>query len=462
MKKALYSLSIILALLTFSVNVIAQEITMYHMHNLQQKHQINPAMWGDCRVFVGLPGISSVQLGFENRGFEFLDITDNFTNLSDILKDHNQFVFDVGIDLLAFGFKAGKTHISFNFSQKNSFKYSLPKDFLLFLRHGNESFIGETADLSGVDFGALMYTEMAIGFSREITEKLTIGARAKLLNGLADMSVEHWDAGLFTGPVTYELDMNADIQMNTAAPLDVYYNDDDPQKIDSIKMQDIKREELLGRYLLNNPNRGFGFDFGAVYSLSDKITLSASVTDFLSQITWTEDVYNLKLKGDYQFEGMSLNSLLSDDFEEEDFEVLQDSILSAFAISGTKNSYTSKIGTSYYLGGSYDVLGWLNVGGLVRGKLYKDIHLASYSLSANAKAGRFLSGSVSCTMLGSGDFNLGVGLGLKLGPAQLYLLADNIAGINYDPALNVPWPGSTQNLDFRFGINLLFGCRDKE
>ena len=49
--------------------------------------------------------------------------------------------------------------------------------------------------------------------------------------------------------------------------------------------------------------------------------------------------------------------------------------------------------------------------------------------------------------------NLGFGLGYGRSPVQLYLVSDNILGFIL--------PMSAKNINLRFGLNLIFGCREE-
>ena len=50
--------------------------------------------------------------------------------------------------------------------------------------------------------------------------------------------------------------------------------------------------------------------------------------------------------------------------------------------------------------------------------------------------------------------NLGLGVALKGGPVQLYIVTDNVLGMIF--------PQNTKSIQFHFGINLLFGKKKSE
>lgn len=106
-----------------------------------------------------------------------------------------------------------------------------------------------------------------------------------------------------------------------------------------------------------------------------------------------------------------------------------------------------------YLGATYDVHKMLTVGGLLRMTMMDKTFYPSFTASADARLCRNVSAAVSYTVMPGNYVNLGVGITAKAGPVQFYASTDNVMGANYT---------STQSLGGRFGINLLFGHKDKK
>ena len=112
----------------------------------------------------------------------------------------------------------------------------------------------------------------------------------------------------------------------------------------------------------------------------------------------------------------------------------------------------------------------LTLGVLSRSEYFGKKIRQSVSLSANAFLARFLDLTVSYNMMNQTYNNLGVGLGIKGGPLQIYVITDKIP-ISFtkvevsDPAsdfadLNgVVFPTEWSTFNVRFGVNLLFGCK---
>ena len=106
-----------------------------------------------------------------------------------------------------------------------------------------------------------------------------------------------------------------------------------------------------------------------------------------------------------------------------------------------------------YLGATYQLNRTFYVGGLFRASLVDKMFIPSLTASVNGRLMRNVSASVSYSITRGSYVNLGAGLTAKLGPFQLYLETDNLLACNYT---------NTQSANARFGINLLFGHKDKK
>ena len=62
-----------------------------------------------------------------------------------------------------------------------------------------------------------------------------------------------------------------------------------------------------------------------------------------------------------------------------------------------------------------------------------------------------LSGSLSYSMYGNNYMNLGLGLSVRGGPVNIYFITDQAPSAYF-------WPKEFSSLNFRLGLNLVFGC----
>ncbi|MCF8372045.1 MAG: DUF5723 family protein [Bacteroidales bacterium] len=443
-------------LVMFGTVCLSQELTMYNLHSLSDRHLVNPALTPDCKFYFGFPGLSSINLGYENRGMKILEVLENTDHLEDVLSRNNSFGFDLRYSPISLGYGIGKGFITFDISNKTTTGISLPKDLLYFLWNGNKDHIGKMADFSGLKLQASNYFEYSFGYNYQLMDNLKVGAKLKFLRGMVNFDTQSWDMGIYTYEDTYIWDLHSNIRMNASIPLTAEFDDQDPEKLHDLTEQDLSASD----FFFGNKNRGLGFDLGAVYNYNEKITLSASVIDLFSHIKWQSNVLNFSQDTVFTLEGVDLTPyIVPDGADDPDhlWERLIDTISDAFAIKSTQESYKTKIGPRFFLAGDYAVNTWLDAGLILNGKYYNDKLYMAYGISGNAQLSRFVSMSGTFTMFGSGSANLGLGFAFNLGPWQLHLITDNILGIKYDPKLNTLWPATSQNLDFRFGMAFLFG-----
>lgn len=450
-------------LITVSLQSNAQGITMYHMYNMPQKQVFNPALTGDFKFYLSLPG-TQTGIGMDFQGFKVGSLFENLNTFKSSISDHNYINQEMQYGILSLGMKFGKNYISLDAQLKNSLHFSMSEDFVNFLTSGNGAFIDETADFNGTGFNETMYMEYSLGYSRTIlSDKLTIGGRVKYLNGIAILDLSNWDAGVYTAPATYELDIHSKADLLFSGPFDVQFDTDNQLIYDSIKLY-TDGTKLLNDYLLKNNNKGIGVDFGASMKLLKKLTVSASVTDFINSLNWNQNVYRLSQDASIHLDGVDFMDM-SQDGDSGIFEPIIDSLASAFQLTSSSSGFSSKIRARYYVGANYELLKWLNIGAVVQGHSFEDRAYLTYTLSANMKLGSFLALSASGTKTGTGPISYGAGIALKLLPVQIYLIGENLTGIYYDPDYNgsmMIWPGDIDHIYLRFGVNIAFGSKKDE
>ncbi len=459
--------------------------TMYFLKNVPQSSYLNPAKQFRCNFYLGFPGISSVYLNYDNNSLDFDDFIfkgkgeyadslitflhpsydlDMFLNK---LKTRNILSQEVNASIFSLGFRAKNLYFTFDIQERVSAKVSFPKDFISILLKGNANFVGKTADFSGfgVDFNG--YLEFGLGVSSKIGDKLTFGTRGKLLFGQANLTTNKPapDMGLYTDPTTFNMKFHSNISLNVSGPIDVIIEND------TIKDIDIKEDPDYLDILLNSKNMGFGLDLGVEYRIQDLFTLSASVID-LGFIRWTQDTYNFTQDGEFEFKGFDVSSgmTINGDWNfEDEAETLLDSIVDLFDIQNEGNAYTTYLTPKIYLGGSVNITDQLNFGILSRSEIYGGKIRESLTFSANTLLAKFLTFSLSYSMMNNTYDNLGMGFGIKSGPLQFYLVSDHIPVTfnqirfedNGDETI-IPIPASLRSINLRFGFNWIFGCKQKK
>jgi hypothetical protein len=128
---------------------------------------------------------------------------------------------------------------------------------------------------------------------------------------------------------------------------------------------------------------------------------------------------------------------------------LLDSLKGLFSINETRDNFRRGLPSRIFMGGTYELNHLVNVGIVSRSEIYHSRLEQAVTISANYKLRRWLSASGSYSMMNNSYGNAGLGLALRGGGFQFYVVTDNIL-----PAF---MPHKSRNANIWFGLNLVFG-----
>lgn len=414
--------------------------TLYNMQNVHQKAYLNPAIDPDVNFFVGIPALSGVYGGFENNAAPYSEAIshDNEGNalldvgyIAENSKPDNYFALDLSVDLLNFGFRAGKNMLYFHAREVITTDFSYPQNFIKLLAYGNAPYSGERLAMDNFAYNFTSYREYAAGWSRSINDKLQLGARIKFLTGLENIRTVNSTLGLTTNPDNYHLTVDGSFDVRSSG-------------INQLLNTEFKWQERL----FTGQNRGAGIDLGAHYKATDKWTFSASVTD-LGFIRWSRDIKSYNMNDtSFTFRGLNLNELV-DDGEGSTFNRLADSLENTFDVNEDSSSYTSYLSSRFFLQARYTLTKNHSLSLLTHGTFINKKLNPAFSLAWNGQFGTVLGATLSYNAYGRNFTNIGAGITLRLGPAQLYAVTDNVLGFS--------GTSYSKNRHFRAGVNLVFG-----
>lgn len=461
-------LLIVCAIISFVGVVKAQDgnNTSYFLSNLPQRYRLNPAYQPEYKVFIGLPGLSGISLNYLNSSFTVEDML--YKRDDSVYMDINKFYkslhkrnymyFNNENSILSIGVKAKKWYGTLDITQRNDFLFRYNKDLFTFLKYGN-------IDHPSMDFGKLgvnmnSYLEVALGLSKQVNDKLTVGGRFKVLMGIANVHMTDSDLDIVTeADGTMKLHSRQNIRIS--APVQIRnertgqpFPLNEPIEWDDF---DFDTDDLGISDFLHAKNPGFAIDLGGEYKWDERLKLFASLTD-LGFIRWgnKENNYNFYQDADFLWEGADISNSLNKNNEghisvDSAFQKITDDLKDNFRLKSKGGSYTTMLSPKLYLGATYQLNRTFDVGGLFRASLVNGMFIPSLTASANGRLIRNISASVSYSITRGSYVNLGAGLTAKLGPFQLYVETDNLLACNYT---------NTQSASGRFGINLLFGHKD--
>lgn len=446
MNKALnfYVFTLVVPLLFISVSAKPQQSrTLFFLHNIPQATFVNPAIQPSCKYFIGVPVLSSLYANGSSTGFAYNDLV-GFSpqNFVSNLHSVDFLAVDAHINIISLGYKRNDYYYSFNIAEKVFGTGFFPKNLLELAVNGNEQFIGNPLVTRSIGANATHLREYAFGLSQKVSVDYSWGVRGKLLFGKANVTTSRRPILFSTDEENYNLYAEWGFQVNSSVPLNITKLPNG--NVDGVELGEIDPVS----YLLNRSNLGFAADFGFVYT-EDKTTWSGSVIDF-GFVNWQSDTREFTNTGSFAFSGITLNDALdADNF----IQNLRDSLTNQVKVKEKSKSYTSMLPTKVNIGATYSFHSKFNTGILLRTEFYPRRPVPSLTLSVNTQNTKKVFAGVSYSVMNGSFLNFGLGLGVRLGAFGLHVVSDNVV------AFFTPQNAHTANA--RFGIDFVFGCREK-
>jgi hypothetical protein len=314
-------------------------------------------------------------------------------------------------------------------------------------------------NLKGFGANANAYTELAFGYSHNADENLTLGGKVKLLLGQANISAKSSDFMLETSREKWMARMNSEVNM-TLPYMDYVLDDEGKIDLDETKFREPDNGSDYFQLLTKPNGLGGALDLGAsYYMLDNRLHLSAAVLD-LGFIRWKgKGAAKIKADDHFEFEGLDLE--VDDDGEIKwgDFMETLESFADSIKYRTTLGeSYSTGLPAKILLGVEYGVLdnkitfGLLSKTTIVNKSLYEEI-----TTSVNFLPIDNFNTSISYSWLNGRFGNIGLGIGGRLGPVNLYVAADYLP-LRYARG---GYPTHTQQFNFRSGLVLSFGGGSK-
>ncbi len=121
----------------------------------------------------------------------------NDVSFYDKMKADSRLDFDLGVDLFSIGWWSGKNFWNVNVGVKGNFTSSIPKSLFEYIRdvnllYDNDGYLNSSAtfpdvNIHNLSLGVTLYSEIGLGYSRQINERITIGGKVKMLLGFMDV-----------------------------------------------------------------------------------------------------------------------------------------------------------------------------------------------------------------------------------------------------------------------------------
>lgn len=259
----------------------------YFLDGYTYKYQMNPAE-GNDRNFVAIPGIGNINVGMQGN----LHVSDIFYNVNGKtttflnpgvsvseamsgFSDVNKIGTDIKVGILAGGFKAWGGYNTVSINARANVGASVPRSLFSLLKEGVSN---STYDISDIRATAKAYVELGLGHSRNITDKLRVGATLKFLIGGASAEARLRNSHLTLGTDDWSIVSDAEIRTNIKGyTYETDYNEH--TKRDYVSGLDGSFDGINGF--------GMGIDLGATYRLNQDWKFSAALLD-LGFISWSD------------------------------------------------------------------------------------------------------------------------------------------------------------------------------
>ena len=439
----------LLTVLLISINAFAQEeFGLQLIPGLLQTSKTNPAMLPQERLIIGIPSVYANYFHTPGSIGSILDIEGdrailNVQNLLNEVESSNYLRLNLELETINAHFRlSDKVAFNFNHAIKSSNYLSYPDALPKLFWEGNSQYIGQDV-VFGPDQHSFAYNEFGLGAALTFG-KLTVGAKGKLLLGIGDVSTNKTDASLYTDDDIYQLTLNTDYNINSSTFGEVLLFD-----TLSGYSAEYGWDEVFAFEDFKSGNTGFAFDLGINYEVTDKLSIGVSVLD-IGSINWRKDVANNSSQGSFTLEGLDLSDVLSgDDLSLSD---AVDTVETIFEFMETNNSYSTDLPLKTYLNATYEFSDKVTLAAMFYNESYRNENFTAFGLGGHYTLNKNLSLGATYSIRNNKYDNIGLNLGTRFGPVQLYASTDNI--------LAAIQPYESNNVNLRVGMNLILGKSD--
>ena len=430
------------AAITLSVTASAQNSnSSYFMEGALNRHMANPA-FAPQQSYVAMPALGNLNVGvssnfnigdvFFQRNGKTVTFLHPDVSVADALsgfEDNNKFRTDINIQLLGVGFKAFGGFNTITVNARTMAGFQMPYDLFAIAKNlENRNY-----DIGEASVFAQSFAEIALGHSRQITEDLRVGAKAKVLLGIArgkaeltDLKLNLADDNQWTATAHAKMEANMKGLKITEKKEDYKQDGKAPYTtIDDFDADDFK------------PIGGFGLalDLGAEYDLKELVPgLKASLAILdLGYINWAESHVIENNGKDFVFDGFQNIQVKDgtgkklDDQADEMVDKLTD--LYRLENKGDQGSNSYGIGTTLNVGVEYALPFYeqVRVGLLSSTRIQKDFGWNEERLSVNYAPAHWFEMNVNGAL---GTFGPSFGWMLNVHPVgfNFYLAMDRTLG----------------------------------
>jgi len=467
-----YALTVFMAAMGSAV--YAQELnSAYFIDGVTSRHELNPA-FGNDQSYFSFPALGSFNVklqgnfglqdvlfknpssGYYNRTFMHPDVSVGEA-LSGFNKGDNKILEDLSITILSAGFKGFGGYNTVELKERSVGGISLPYELFEFAKDINN----RSYEFDDIRAKVNIYTELAFGHSHQISDKLRIGAKVKLLFGHAnaDLSIEDMKANL-VGNQWQLSSGKAEANVNMK---DIKFKN----KVSEYKVSGTYEHVDFGETDIDGvgiSGFGLGLDLGAEYQVMEGLKVSAAVKD-IGFISWSNNYLLKQRKSTFTFDGFHDVAIKGDDAKPG--ELLDDkangyadqlSDFMSLSNEGDTGGKTTALAATISLAGEYTLPMYqpLSAGLLFQQRINGPFSWTEGRLSANWKPLSWLNGGMN---FGLSTFGASAGWIINFHPNgfNFFVGMDHILG-----KMSKEMVPLSSNASFSMGMAFTWGGSKKE
>jgi hypothetical protein len=332
------------------------------------KTTFNPAKRPE-KGYIGIPGATNIKLDFHTNTLTldqfiypgmgkngkaafFMNEAIGYDQFMSGISNNNFMNFGAEWTPLGVGFYLQDLFLSIDVGMRGKIGFNIPKSFFSFLKQGlNNTGDDLSYNFKDASLNATAFAQTGIGISYPIHPSFVLGAKVKLLLGIANAQVKIDNMNLNFAHDLWSIQSQASMLL-TYPGQRIRYND---KGVFSGIKTDGPRTNINGS--------GLGFDLGLTLTpgFMDKFTFSAALID-MGSIVWNNNIRLATNPNDV----LIADASKSTHFENfgDVFDELSDSMkdIMAFRQQADKQTLTTRLGAQFNFGFEYAASSKLNLG----------------------------------------------------------------------------------------------------
>ena len=232
------------------------------------------------------------------------------------LKDDNYLTGNIHFNLFSYGWKGEKAYHTIEAGIRAAYSASVPKEIFSIVKLGTGD---QNYDLSGMNVSGNAVVELAYGYSRKLSDLISVGARAKLLVGIEALRYNVTRFDLTMTEDAYQAQVEADLDLTSRWSK---IRTDDEGYLNLTNLSSKERWKLPS-------GAGLAVDLGVVITPIEGLTISASALDWGGMLWYYGNAG--KSQGTTTFTGM--DSVTMDDLKQGNLKEQFNDELDAFVRS---------------------------------------------------------------------------------------------------------------------------------